>query len=224
MTDQYAIIVAGGSGTRMKSGIPKQFLEVAGLPVLMHTIQAFFRYDNNLKIITVLPENDIDSWKDLCKKYDFNIKTDIRKGGKTRFESVQNGIDIIGDNGVVAIHDGVRPVIEPGIIGASFSIASVHGSAIASVRLKESLRKIDKDQTKNVDRSIYRLIQTPQTFQVPVIKHAYKVAEGTDFTDDASVVESAGYKISLFEGSYRNIKITTPEDLAVVNAFLMNIN
>jgi len=222
MADQYAIIVAAGSGTRMKSDTPKQFLEIAGLPVLMHTIQAFYRYNKNLKIITVLSENDLATWEELCIKHNFTIETEIRKGGETRFESVQNGINAIGDKGVVAIHDGVRPIIDQGIIAASFSIASVHGSAIASVRLKESLRKIDKDHTKKVDRSIYRLIQTPQTFQIPIIKHAYEVAEGADFTDDASVVESAGFKISLFEGSYKNIKITTPEDLAIANTFLMN--
>ncbi|MFC2126287.1 2-C-methyl-D-erythritol 4-phosphate cytidylyltransferase [Bacteroidota bacterium] len=222
MDSQYAIIVAGGSGARMNNDDPKQFIEVAGLPVLMHTIKAFYKYDKDLKIVTVLPENDIGYWEELCQKYKFEIKTEVQKGGKTRFGSVQNGLELIGDTGVVAIHDGVRPVIDSEIIAASFSIASIHGSAIASVRLKESLRVIDKDRTRTVDRSNFRLIQTPQTFQIPIIKEAYAMAEDKDFTDDASVVEDAGYKISLFEGSYRNIKITTPEDLEVVNALIMN--
>ncbi len=224
MNKQYAIIVAAGSGNRMKSEHPKQFMEVAGLPVLMHTIKAFYRYDKKLKIITILPENDLNYWEELCDKHKFKISTEVQKGGKTRFESVHNGLELIGDNGIVAVHDGVRPVIAPEIISASYSIASIHGSAIASVRLKESLRTIDKDQTKTVDRSKFRLIQTPQTFQIPIIKQAYAIAENKEFTDDASVVESAGYKISLFEGSYRNIKVTTSEDLAIIDTFIRNSN
>ena len=188
----------------------------------MHTIKAFREYDKNLKIVVVLPEKDIDYWKELCDRYKFSSGIEVQKGGKTRFESVQNGLELIGDQGLVAIHDGVRPAIDPEIISASYSIATIHGSAIASVRLKESIRIIDKDQTRTVDRSKFRLIQTPQTFQIPIIKQAYSMVENKDFTDDAAVVENAGYKISLFEGSYRNIKITTSEDLAAVEVLLRN--
>lgn len=220
MEEQYAIIVAAGSSTRMNLDTPKQYIPVAGLPVLMHTINAFYEYNRKLEIIAVIPESDFRLWDDLCRQYRFDIQLKLQKGGKTRFESVRNGLLEIGDKGIVAVHDGVRPLIEPEIIAASFSIAAIHGSAVASVRLKESLREIDKDQTKTVDRSKFRLIQTPQTFQVPIIKKAYEMANHTDFTDDASVVENAGFKISLFEGSYRNIKITTREDLEVVKSLL----
>jgi 2-C-methyl-D-erythritol 4-phosphate cytidylyltransferase len=127
---------------------------------------------------------------------------------------------MVSGHGLVAVHDGVRPLVNREIIAASYQIAALHGSAIAAVRLKESIRVTDKDETKTVDRSKFRIIQTPQTFKVEIIKHAYNSVELDEFTDDASVVEKAGYKISLFEGSYRNIKITTPEDLIVADAFL----
>ena len=217
---EYAVIVAGGSGSRMNSEIPKQFLTVHGLPVLMHTIKAFYDYNNDLSIIVVLPSSEMNLWERLCRKHHFSIPVTLVTGGKTRFQSVRNGLEKIESEGVVAIHDGVRPLVNREIIAASFQIAALHGSAIAAVRLKESIRVTDKDETKTVDRSKYRIIQTPQTFQVKIIKQAYNSPEVPGFTDDASVVEKAGYKISLFEGSYRNIKITTPEDLIIAEAFL----
>jgi 2-C-methyl-D-erythritol 4-phosphate cytidylyltransferase len=217
---QFAVIVAGGSGSRMNSDIPKQFLPINGLPVLMHTIKAFHDYKKSIKIIVVLPALDLETWEALCEQYQFTLPLTIAEGGKTRFQSVKNGLDKIDKEGVVAIHDGVRPIVKKEIIAASYQIAGLHGSAIAAVRLKESIRVTDKDETKTVDRSKYRIIQTPQTFQTRIIKEAYSLPESPEFTDDASVVEKAGYKISLFEGSYRNIKITTPEDLIIAEAFL----
>ena len=219
---QYAVIVAGGSGSRMKSEIPKQYLPINGLPVLMHTIKAFYNYNNALSIIVVLPPNDLKLWKELCDTYQFKLPIQVTSGGTTRFQSVRNGLDKVGPDGVVAIHDGVRPIVNKEIIAASFEIAALHGSAIAAVRLKESIRVTDKDQTKTADRSKYRIIQTPQTFQVRIIKEAYQIPEDPQFTDDASVLEKSGHKISLFEGSYMNIKITTPEDLIIAEAFLKN--
>ncbi len=219
---QFAVIVAGGSGSRMNSEIPKQYLPVNGLPVLMHTISAFHFYSQSLEIIVVLPPKDLDLWKELCEKYRFNLPVQIAPGGETRFQSVKNGLKRISSDGVVAIHDGVRPLVNKEIIAASYEIAALHGSAIAAVRLKESIRVTDKDQTKTADRSKYRIIQTPQTFQVSLIKEAYKIPEDPQFTDDASVLEKTGHKISLFEGSYKNIKITTPEDLIIAEAFLKN--
>jgi len=221
---EYAVIVAGGSGSRMNHDLPKQFLPVNGLPVLMHTIKAFYDYNTSLNIIVVIPESNLKLWNDLCQQYHFTVPMMIVTGGETRFQSVKNGLDKISGEGIVAIHDGVRPLVDKEIIAASFQIASLHGSAIASVRLKESIRVIDKDETKTVDRSRYRFIQTPQTFQVKIIKHAYDLPEISEFTDDASVVEKAGYKISLFEGSYKNIKITTPEDLIIAEALLKSNN
>lgn len=217
---EYAIIVAGGKGTRMKISLPKQFLEIQGLPILMHTINAFYRYSEKITIILVLPENDFDTWKNLCREYRFRKEVILQKGGDTRFQSVKNGLEKIEGNGLVAIHDGVRPLVSEDIIGASFRLAAVHQSAVAAVRLKESIRITDQDNTKAVDRSKFRLIQTPQTFQVDLIRKAYQLKEDTSLTDDASVAERAGHTISLFEGSYENIKITTPEDLIVAEALM----
>jgi 2-C-methyl-D-erythritol 4-phosphate cytidylyltransferase len=217
---EYALVVAGGKGTRIKSSLPKQFLELKGLPILMHTLNAFYRYSEAITVILVLPESDFVTWDALCKKHQYNRSVILQKGGDTRFQSVKNGLDKIEGPGLVAIHDGVRPLVNQELIGASFRLAAVHGSAVAAVRLKESIRMTDQDNTKAMDRSKFRLIQTPQTFQVDLIKNAYRQKEDAELTDDASVAERAGHVISLFEGSYENIKITTPEDLIVAEALL----
>ena len=219
--NEYAIIVAGGKGSRMNSTVPKQFMLLNGLPVLMHTLNRFYAYSDKLKIILVLPKSDIRIWETQCEQYGFNKPLTIALGGDTRFQSVKNGLDKIHDDkGLVAVHDGVRPLVSKDIIGASFHLAAVHGSAVAAVRLKESIRKTDQYKTKAVDRSDYRLIQTPQTFDLKLIKKAYEIKEESHLTDDASVVERSGHMISLFEGSYVNLKITTPEDIAVASALL----
>lgn len=218
---EYAIIVAGGKGTRMNNVVSKQFLLVKGMPVLMHTINAFFDYSQAINIILVLPADEIEVWKKLCDEYNYNENITIATGGESRFQSVRNGLkEINDDEGIVAIHDGVRPLVGKDIIGASFRLAAVHKSAVAAVRLKESIRQTDQDTTKAVDRSNYRLIQTPQTFDLALIKEAYEIKEEASLTDDASVAEKSGHKISLFEGSYSNIKITTPEDLVIAEALL----
>lgn len=218
---EFALIVAGGKGTRIKSRLPKQFLELHGKPILMHTLDAFFRYSEKIQIVLVLPEDDFQTWRDLCDRYHYQQPVILQKGGETRFQSVKNGLEKIEGPGLVAIHDGVRPLVSEDIIGASFRLAAVHQSAVAAVRLKESIRMTDQDNTKAVDRSRFRLIQTPQTFSIDLIKQAYQLKEDTTLTDDASVAERLGHTISLFEGSYLNIKITTPEDLIVAEA-LMN--
>ncbi|HAA10477.1 MAG TPA: 2-C-methyl-D-erythritol 4-phosphate cytidylyltransferase [Cytophagales bacterium] len=215
---EYAVVVAGGSGTRMKSEIPKQFLPIGGQPLLMHTLEAFYRYSPEVIIILVLPEADMDRWKQLCTEHNFTIPHTRQTGGKSRYQSVRRGLDKIHGDGLVAVHDGVRPFILPDSLGASYRLAAIHGSAVASVRLKDSIRITDKDTTKAVDRSQFRLIQTPQTFQVKLIKEAYEAVSEEGITDDASVAEKAGHRISLFEGSYENIKITTPEDLYIGEA------
>jgi 2-C-methyl-D-erythritol 4-phosphate cytidylyltransferase len=217
---EYAIIVAGGKGTRIKSSIPKQYLELCGLPVLMHTLNAFYQYSSAITVILVLPKDDFSRWEELRAQYKFDKPSILQEGGGTRFQSVRNGLQKISGEGLVAIHDGVRPLVSSDIIGASFRLAAVHQSAVASVRLKESLRMTDQDKTKAVDRSRFRLIQTPQTFLVSLIRQAYEVREVESLTDDASVAELAGHSISLFEGSYENIKITTPEDLVVAEALI----
>jgi 2-C-methyl-D-erythritol 4-phosphate cytidylyltransferase len=217
---EFALIVAGGKGTRIKSKLPKQFIELKGLPILMHTINAFYRYSETITIILVLPEDDFETWEALCRKHHFNKPLILQKGGESRFQSVRNGLTRITEEGLVAIHDGVRPLVSADIIGASFRLAAVHESAVAAVRLKESIRMTDQDNTKAMDRSRFRLIQTPQTFKVSLIQQAYEIKEDPSLTDDASVAERAGHVISLFEGSYENIKITTPEDLRIAEALL----
>jgi 2-C-methyl-D-erythritol 4-phosphate cytidylyltransferase len=218
---EYALIVAGGKGTRIKSDVPKQFIELSRKPILLHTIEAFLKYSPALSIILVLPEEDFKTWEVICEKFNFNNPVILQRGGETRFQSVKNGLDKIQGEGLVAIHDGVRPLVSADLIGASFRLAAVHGSAVAAVRLKESIRMTDQDNTKAVDRSKFRIIQTPQTFDLQLIKKAYQIKEDSSLTDDASVAEKSGHVISLFEGSYENIKITTAEDLIVAEA-LMN--
>lgn len=218
---EYAIIVAGGKGTRMNNATSKQFIEVSGLPILMHTINAFVDYSKDVQIILVLPPDEVEIWKTLCTKFNYQVPVTIATGGDSRFQSVRNGLAKITDTeGLVAIHDGVRPLVGKDIIGASYHLAAVHKSAVAAVRLKESIRITNQDTTKAVDRSDYRLIQTPQTFDLSMIKAAYEIKEEASLTDDASVAERAGHKISLFEGSYANIKITTPEDLIIAEALM----
>lgn len=217
---EFAIIVAGGKGTRIRSAVPKQFLLLHQKPILMHTIQAFVDYSPEIQIVLVLPHDDIARWTALCSEYNFSIPVQVVMGGDTRFQSVRNGLAVVPEDGLVAIHDGVRPLVSADIIGASYRLAAVHQTAVAAVRLKESIRITDMDNTKAVDRSRYRLIQTPQTFQCSLIKKAYQVKEDASMTDDASVAELSGNIISLFEGSYENIKITTPEDLIVAEALM----
>jgi 2-C-methyl-D-erythritol 4-phosphate cytidylyltransferase len=220
LKSETALIVAGGKGTRIKSVLPKQFIELNGKPILLHTIEAFLRYSDKIKIVLVLPEDDFEIWNDISKKFNFTYPIILQKGGETRFQSVKNGLSKIEGEGLVAIHDGVRPLVSEDIIGASFRLAAVHQSAVAAVRLKESIRMTDQDNTKAVDRSKFRLIQTPQTFDLQLIKKAYETKEDHSLTDDASVAEKAGHIISLFEGSYDNIKITTQEDLIVARALM----
>lgn len=217
---EYALIVAGGKGTRINSKLPKQFLRLNGKPILLHTIEAFYNYSTKISVVLVLPEDDFEIWASICNEFNFIRPIILQKGGETRFQSVRNGLDKIDGEAMVAIHDGVRPLVSSDLIGASFRLAAVHGSAVAAVRLKESIRITDQDTTKAVDRSKFRIIQTPQTFKLDIIKKAYQLKEDASLTDDASVAEKAGHKISLFEGSYENLKITTPEDLVVAEALL----
>lgn len=222
LTLRYAVIVAGGSGSRMASDIPKQFLVLNGLPVLMHTIAQFSKA-NCEEIIVVLPKLQIAYWEELCKQYQFAILHQVVEGGSTRFNSVKNGLLAFNQTaGLVAIHDGVRPCIKLETIEAGYNQAKKLGSAIAAVKPKDSLRLQEGENTVGVDRSKYYCIQTPQVFHLSKIIEAYHIAKSNDFTDDATVFEAAGNQINLYEGDYRNIKITTPEDLLVASVLLSN--
>lgn len=219
---EHVIIVAGGNGSRMKSDIPKQFLLVNGLPVLMHTIHAFANYSPDLNIIVVLPADQFGFWEELCIEYGFDIRHDLIAGGPTRFHSVQNGLAGITDSeGFVAVHDGVRPVISKEIISNSFKEAGIYGTAVVSVPLKDSIRLVDeKESNQAMDRAKFRLIQTPQTFRLSWMRAAFATDYHESFTDCASVLEARGYAIRLINGAYENIKITTPEDLRWAEIYL----
>jgi 2-C-methyl-D-erythritol 4-phosphate cytidylyltransferase len=221
----YAIIVAGGSGSRMKSDVPKQFLLLNGKPILVHTVEIFLQIPD-IQLIIVLPKNDIDYWHKITSTNEIiqSSKSNIQlsSGGTSRFQSVRNGLAKIKNDGLVAVHDGVRPLVNLEIIQNSFRIASKNGSAVASVWVKDSVRKIVKNEANSIalDRSQLKLIQTPQTFQINLIKKAFETEEQPFFTDCASVLEFSGEKITLIDGAYENIKITSPEDILYAEAFL----
>jgi len=224
--DKYALIVAGGSGSRMNTDIPKQFLLLHGVPILVHTINAFLNADELIKVVLVLPEDQFDTWKELIKQHQLNYSFNLIKGGNSRFQSVKNGLEAIPNNALVAIHDGVRPMVSKELIASCYHSALVAGSGIAAVPLKDSIRKMGNStsnvESKMVDRSQFMSIQTPQTFQSNIIKQAYKQIESKTFTDDSSVAEKAGIKIALVNGNYSNIKITTKEDLVVAEALIQH--
>ncbi len=206
----------------MKSDLPKQFLPVGGRPVLMRTLDAFRNHSQDIQIKLVLPESQFDFWAELCDTCSFKIDYQLIAGGETRFHSVKNGLDRIeADEGLVAVHDGVRPFVSPQIIENSFEKAAESGTAVTCVDLKDSARLVRADGTNEaVNRSDYRLVQTPQTFRLDWMRRAFDTEVQPHFTDCASVLEAAGYPIHLIEGAYENIKITTPEDLLWAEAFL----
>ncbi len=217
---EYVIIVAGGKGTRLKSAVPKQFLLLAGKSILLHTIEAFYRYSATITVILVLPETDFEKWNSIVRDFQFTRPVILQQGGDSRFQSVKRGLEKIEGDGLVAIHDGVRPLVSEAMISDSFRLAAKNKNAVAAVSLKESIRMKEGDVTKAMDRSQFNLIQTPQTFDVQLIKEAYQTNEDPSLTDDASVAERNGQTIFLFEGSYSNIKITTAEDLIVAEALM----
>lgn len=215
----YVIIVAGGKGLRMGGDVPKQFLPIGGKPVLMHTLERFHAYSPSLALILVLPKAQQDYWKGLCEQYSFALPYQIADGGQTRFHSVKSGLSLIpdGEQGVVGVHDGVRPFPSLDVIAHCYDEARSKGAVIPVTPVVETLRHIGGT---TVPRSEYRLVQTPQTFDIQLLKAAYQQDYTEAFTDDASVVEAYGHAISLVDGNRENIKITTPFDLAVANATL----
>jgi len=213
------IIVGGGLGRRMKSDIPKQFLELYAKPVIMHTIEVFYQFDNNINIIIVLPEKQIDYWQQLVKKFNFSIKNQIVIGGESRFHSVRNGLSLISE-GIVGIHDAVRPLVSLNTIKSAFKMAEEKGNAIPVININESLRIIKDNDNHQIDRNIIKIVQTPQCFEASTIKKAYNQAYNSLFTDDASVLESTSVSINLSEGNIENIKITTAFDLIIAEKLL----
>ncbi len=223
MTNKYAIIVAGGSGSRMQSAIPKQFLLLGDKPILVHTIEKFLQIPH-IQIVLALPADALEYWQKVSSTF-FEDLSQIRtvEGGKTRFQSVKNALFSIEQNtGLVAVHDGVRPFVSLTIIEKSFETAALKKSAVVCVNSKDSVRLLEGDDNNSVDRKNVKLIQTPQTFDLELLKKAYQVDDNELFTDDASVVEHFGQKIFLIEGDYKNIKITSPEDMEIGEIFLKN--
>ncbi|MCO5934445.1 2-C-methyl-D-erythritol 4-phosphate cytidylyltransferase [Mucilaginibacter sp. RB4R14] len=217
----YAVIVAGGSGSRMQSVLPKQFIELCGEPVLMHTIRAFKQSHSSPKIILALHAGYHGLWAELCNKHNFTIPHTVITGGETRFHSVKNAIDTIdGEDALIALHDAVRPLVSTAIIDEAYRCAFKDGTAVTAVKSRDSIRQVVDRRSTSLNRDNIYLVQTPQTFQLALLKKAYEQPYTDNFTDDASVVEKSGVAITLIEGSYSNIKITFPEDITIAEALI----
>jgi 2-C-methyl-D-erythritol 4-phosphate cytidylyltransferase len=215
---RYALITAGGTGTRMQSDVPKQFLLLNKKPILMHTMEVFHDVDEDIEFIVVLHEGFWDEWKNLCESYQFSPPHQLAPGGETRFHSVKNGLQAIHKNGLVAIHDAVRPLVYKSVVRQGFELAGQYGNAIPYVDMNESIREVSDGRNNPVDRGRIKVIQTPQVFKVDLIKKAYETAYDPFFTDDAMVLEHSGEKIHLYKGNQENIKITRPADLILADA------
>ena len=210
---KHIIIVAGGKGLRMGGDIPKQFLPVCGKPVLMRTLEAFHVYDASIHLILVLPVSQQAYWKQLCEEYQFNLAHEIADGGETRFHSVKNGLALIKEDGLVGVHDGVRPFVSQEVIARCYDEALSLKAVIPVVGVVETVRHLTDEGSETVPRDQYKLVQTPQVFDVALLRRAYEQTYTDMFTDDASVVETLGEKVYLVEGNRENIKLTTPFDL-----------
>lgn len=222
----YIIIVAGGKGLRMGGDLPKQFLPLNGKPVLMHTMERFRQYSDTLRIILVLPHEQQDYWRQLCAKHHFDIEHTVVDGGETRFHSSRNGVDAVPDDntGVVAIHDGVRPFVSLDTIARCFEAARQSGAALPVMPVTDTLRRVSDDGGHNVQRNDYRTVQTPQAFDSQLLKRAFRQPYSDNFTDDASVVEAMGQKVTMVDGNRENIKLTTPFDLLVAETLCKQNN
>lgn len=218
--EKFVIIVAGGSGTRMNSVSPKQFLTLKGKPILMHTISAFTNAIPGINVILVLLSQYKEEWATLCEKYNFNTPCQLVDGGETRFHSVKNGLALVPENCVVAVHDAARPLVSSKTITSTFDTAQQLGNASPSFPLTESVRVTEGEANKAVDRSKFVIVQTPQCFKSSILKKAFLQEYLPTFTDDASVLEAMGEKINLIEGNRENIKITTPHDLVIAEALM----
>ena len=212
---KYVIIVAGGSGTRMNNAVPKQFILLQGKPILMHTIEKFSSSIPDIHIIVVLNLQLNDEWQLLCKHHNFNIPHTLVGGGETRFHSVKNGLNSVPENSVVGVHDAARPLVNTHTISTAFKTAEEKGNATPAISLNESIRQVDGETNKAVDRNKYMIIQTPQCFHSSILKKAFEQEYTPSFTDDASVAETIGVKINLIEGNRENIKITTSQVLII---------
>ena len=210
---KHIIIVAGGKGLRMGGEIPKQFLPICGKPVLMRTLEAFHAYDSAIHIVLVLPVSQQAYWKVLCAEYHFALPHDVADGGETRFHSVMNGLAKVEGEGLVGVHDGVRPFVSQEVIARCYEEAAEKKAVIPVIGVVETVRQLVDGESVTVPRDQYKLVQTPQVFDVALLRKAYHQEYTDMFTDDASVVEALDEKVHLVEGNRENIKLTTPFDL-----------
>lgn len=218
----HIIIVAAGKGARMQSALPKQFMELAGKPILLHTLQKFHKFNPNLGITVVMHPDYIPFWNDLARTLNVEVPHQVVAGGEERFHSVRNGLFSIKDlEGIVGIHDAVRPLVSFRTLELAYSKARQHCSAIPVLPVSDSLRELKNDKSHIVDRTQFRLVQTPQCFEISELKSAFQMDYRPSFTDDASVWEASGREVYLFEGNRENFKITTPEDLRLAEALLL---
>ena len=216
---RYAVIVAGGTGSRMNAELPKQFLLLAGKPVLMHSIEKFYACE--AAVIIVLHQNYVEQWKQLCTAFNFKTDHQIINGGATRSQSVANGLQLATDkNAVVAIHDAARPMVSVALINLLFAEAENKGNAIPVLKMAESIRRLTANGNEIANRDELVMVQTPQCFQLDQLLAAYEQQQGQSFTDDASLFESCGHRINLIEGERNNFKITVADDLAVAEALI----
>lgn len=214
------IVVAGGKGERMHANVPKQFLMLHRQPVLMHTLRRFHSFDSSMKIIVVLPEAQVEYWNQLCYDFQFEVDHQVITGGPGRFFSVLHGLMAAPDNGLIAVHDGVRPLVSAETIEQCFDKAAETGAAIPVTEAVESIRQLTAEGSRSVDRTQYKLVQTPQVFEAQLLKKAYSQEFSALFTDDASVVEAYGHAVDLVPGNAENIKITTPIDLRIAELLI----
>lgn len=213
------IITAGGIGKRMGSEIPKQFIPIKGLPILMHTINCFYEYDSSIQIIVTLPSDWQDYWNELCNQYSFSVKHELVEGGNERYHSIKNALLKVKGS-YVGVHDGVRPFVSQSTIKLCFDEVVNQDAVIPVIALSESIRKIEDSSSIAIDRSNYRIVQTPQVFKTTKLIEAYKQGYKPHFTDDASIVEASGSNIYLVSGNSENIKITTPLDLRLAELLI----
>ncbi len=217
---QYVLIVAGGKGLRMNNELPKQFITLNGKPILMYTLEAFYTYNPDIRIILVLPSAQKDYWSRLCKELHFLLPHVIVDGGESRFHSVKNGLAMVQEPGLVAVHDGVRPFVSQTVISHCFEMAQQKRAVIPVLDSIDTLRQLVDEGSVTVDRNVYKTVQTPQVFESELLQEAYCQEYKTSFTDDASVVEAMGVPVFLVPGNRENIKITTPFDLKIATALL----
>lgn len=220
MSKNHVIIVAGGTGSRMRSDIPKQFLKINQTPIIVLSIQQFISFDPQIKVVIAVHKDFQSHLTTILKKYFPNKKITIVLGGETRFHSVKNALSAIDETGgIIGIHDAARPFVSVDVIKNCYATAAKKGNAIPAITLSESVRKVSSHQNKAVNRNDYKVIQTPQCFKTTLIKKAFQKKYSTKFTDDATVLESIGEHINLVEGNFENIKITNPNDLIIAKAY-----